>query len=329
MAVLVRDEMNRNVKTLEPDNTARDAAEKMTRYWMGSLIIVDGDKVVGIVTERDILSRVVTAGKDAGKVKISDIMSKNVITVDEDKTVEEAVKAMKKNDIKKLPVLRNGKLSGILTTTDIITGLDRDSKEEGISLDSFRDLKVLVRRHTINLEREIEKNQILTFLITNSLYPMDSLSIIKAVSRTIHKILYVTVNKPHFSITETFKNKGIRAGGFYFIDASSGDVAVKNGKNFEKISGQSNLTEIVVAIEKSLKEKNFEGLIFDSISTLLAYQDEEMVIRFAHSLINKLRETDTKGIFLCIKEDLKTSLMKNLNMLADYSVDIEKGGEIE
>jgi hypothetical protein len=221
------------------------------------------------------------------------------------------------------------KLSGILTTTDIITGLDRDSKEEGISLDSFRDLKVLVRRHTINLEREIEKNQILTFLITNSLYPMDSLSIIKAVSRTIHKILYVTVNKPHFSITETFKNNGIRAGGFYFIDASSGDVAVKNGKNFEKISGQSNLTEIVVAIEKSLKEKNFEGLIFDSISTLLAYQDEEMVIRFAHSLINKLRETDTKGIFLCIKEDLKTSLMKNLNMLADYSVDIEKGGEIE
>jgi hypothetical protein len=64
------------------------------------------------------------------------------------------------------------------------------------------------------------------------------------------------------------------------------------------------------------------------MSTLLAYHGEEVVIRFAHSLVSKLRKYNVKGIFLCTKEDTNTSLMKNLNMLADYSVDIEKRGEI-
>ena len=55
---------------------------------------------------------------------------------------------------------------------------------------------------------------------------------------------------------------------------------------------------------------------------------KRMMAWLAHSLINKLREVNVKGIFLCTKEDLKTNLMKNLNMLADYSVDIEKKGKI-
>ncbi|MCK5548335.1 MAG: CBS domain-containing protein, partial [Thermoplasmata archaeon] len=266
--------------------------------------------------------------KDPDSVKVKDVMSKGVITIDEDKTLEDAVKAMKAHDIKKLPVMRSGKLVGIITTTDIITSMDKEFKEEGVTLDSYRDLKVLVRRHSINLKSETQNNQVLTFLIPNSLYPMDSISIIKAVSKAIPKLLYVTVNKPYFSLVETLKNKGVKTDEFYFIDASSGDTGTPKGKNFEKVSGQSDMTEIMVAIEKNLKTKRYSGVVFDSISTLLAYQNEEMVIRFAHSLINKLREMNVKGIFLCTKEDLKTNLMKNLNMLADYSVDIEKKGKI-
>jgi CBS domain-containing protein len=331
MAVLVKDEMNRNVKTVAPDDTVKSAAEKMSKYWLGSLIVVENGGVVGIITERDILSKVVVFGKGPEKVRIKEIMSKNVITIDENKTLEEAIRLMKANDIKKLPVMKGAKLAGIITTTDIITGMDKQFEEEGVSsnsLTAYRDLKVLVRRHSIDVKRETEKNQILTFLISNSLYPTDSISIIKAVTGAISKPVFVTINKPYFSLVKMLKAKGIDPAVFYFIDASSSDDATSKGKNYEKID-PANMTELLLIIEKCLQTNNYDGLIFDSISTLLAYQEEEMVIRFARSLIGKLRKTKVKGIFLCAKDDLKTSLMKNLNMLADYSVDIEKSGNLD
>ncbi|MBN2331166.1 MAG: CBS domain-containing protein [Candidatus Aenigmarchaeota archaeon] len=327
MAVLVKNEMNRNVKTLGPEDTVKHAAEKMSRYWMGSIVIVEGKKVVGIVTERDILSKLVLHGKNPSSIKIKEIMSGNVITIEENKTIEDAVKLMKANDIKKLPVMNKGNLVGIITTTDIITAMDEEIKD-GVNLESYRDLKVLVRRHSIDLKSETAKNQVLTFLMSNSLFPMDSISVTKAVTRAIKNIIYVTVNKPYFSIIGTLKKKGIRTDSMYFIDASSEEGDVSKGANYEKLSGPSDMTEIILSVDRCLKSKKFEGLIFDSISTLLAYHDEELVIRFAHSLVNKLRNTNVKGIFFCTKEDMKTNLMKNLNMLADYSADIDKRGEI-
>jgi len=322
MVILVRQEMNRNVKTLGPDDSVKTAAEKMAKYWMGSLVIVKGEKVVGILTERDILNKVMAAGKSPLKTKIKDIMSRSIITIDGGGTLDDAIKLMKSHDIKKLPVMEKGKLAGIITTTDIITSFGK-APEKGINLDSYRDLKVLVRRHSIDLTREIEKNQILNFLISNSLYAVDSMAIIKAATKVVTKPIFVTIAKPYYSVEKGLKAKSVDTGSFYFIDASSGEEGTK-GVNYDKLSGPSDLTEILLSIERCLQSGKFDGLIFDSISTLLAYQDEEMVIRFAHSLVNKLRKTGLKGIFLCTKEDIKTSLIRNLNMLADYSVDIDK-----
>ena len=328
MAASVKDEMNRNVKTLGADCTVKEASEKMTKYWMGSIVVVKGSKIAGIITERDILSKIVVKGRNPQKTKIKEIMSENVITIEEDKTLAEAVKLMKVNDIKKLPVTDKGKLSGIITTTDIITSMNEEMEKEGVKLDSYRDLKVLVRRHAIDLKIEMEKNQILTFVIPNSLYPSDSVSIIKAVSEVVPQCIFVTVNKPHYSLTATLKKKGINTDGFYFIDASSEEGETGKGENYERMKSPADMTEIMLAVEKALQKKKFFGLLFDSVSTLLTYQSEEMVTRFTHSLINKLRKYEVKGIFLCTKEDMKTTMMKNLNMLADYSVDIEKRGEI-
>ncbi len=328
MAVLVKDEMNNNVRTLGPDASVKDAADKMAKYWMGSIVIVAGDSIEGIITERDIMSKIVVKGKDPSKTKIRQVMSANVITVEESKPLSEAVKLMKAHDIKKLPVTKNGKLSGIITTTDIITAMNEDMKGNGTTLDSYRDLKVLVRRHAIDLKRETEKNHVLTFVMPNSLYPTDSISIIKAVTEIAPKNIFVTVNKPYFSIIENLREKEINTDGIYFIDASTQEGDSSEGKNYEKIKSPGDLTEIMLSVGKHVQKGEYYSLIFDSVSTLLAYHDEEMVIRFTHSLVNKLRKYNVKGIFLCTKEDMNTSLMKNLNMLADYSVDIEKRGQI-
>ena len=326
--IYVKDEMNKNVKTMDPEETVKDAADKMSKYWMGSVVVVEEDRIVGILTERDIMSKVVVKGKDPQRTKVKSVMSGDVITIEENKSLAEAVNLMKEHDIKKLPVTKNGNLSGIITTTDIITAMDDEMKGDGASLNSYRDLKVLVRRHAIDLKRETEKNQVLTFVMPNSLYPSDSLSIIKAVTEIAPKNIFVTVNKPYFSIIENLKANGVDTEGLYFIDASGQEGEATKGDNYEKIKSAGDITEIMLSVGKHLRNGEYYALIFDSVSTLLAYHGEEIVIRFSHSLVNKLRKHGVKGIFLCTKEDMNTSLMKNLNMLADYSVDIEKKGEI-
>ncbi len=178
----------------------------------------------------------------------------------------------------------------------------------------------------MDVRQKAGKNQILIFLISNSRYPTDSVSIIKDVTKVISRPVYVTVNKPYYALIKTLEGEGIDTQGFYFVDASSGDPddeSKSKGENFEKIES-ANMTDIMLTIEKCLQTKRFDGVIFDSISTLLTRHDEEMVIRFTHSLINKLRKNNVKGIFMCTKEDMNTSLMNNLNMLADSSVDTER-----
>jgi CBS domain-containing protein len=119
--MLVKEVMNRNVKTVRPEDTVKDAAKIMNEHRIGSLVVVSGTgEVVGILTERDILADVVATGKSADEVKISDIMTPNIVTITPDKTLEEAADVMTENKIKKLPVVHEGRLVGIITATDLI-----------------------------------------------------------------------------------------------------------------------------------------------------------------------------------------------------------------
>lgn len=119
--MIVKEVMNRNVKTVRPEDTVKFAAQVMNEYHIGALVAVSGTgEVVGIVTERDILINVVATGKSGDEVKISEIMTPNIVTITPDKTLEEAADIMTENKIKKLPVVHEGRLVGIITASDLI-----------------------------------------------------------------------------------------------------------------------------------------------------------------------------------------------------------------
>jgi CBS domain-containing protein len=119
--MLVREAMNKGVKTISPNISVKDAAVIMVQNDIGGLIVVDNEKLVGIVTDRDILVKVVAKAKDVTKVTIGEIMTKEVIVIEPDLEIEKAAEVMVENKIKKLPVIENKTLIGILTSTDIIT----------------------------------------------------------------------------------------------------------------------------------------------------------------------------------------------------------------
>ncbi|MCA1683250.1 MAG: CBS domain-containing protein [Actinobacteria bacterium] len=110
----VNELMTRDPATLHPGSTATEAAALMKSKDCGSLPIVEGGRLVGIVTDRDIVLRVVAARKDPATVKISEIMTKDPATVGPEATAAEASKLMSDKQVRRLPVVENTKLVGML-----------------------------------------------------------------------------------------------------------------------------------------------------------------------------------------------------------------------
>lgn len=119
--MLIKNAMNTKVYTATEKTSVQDAAIEMTKHRIGSLIVVSqsGD-IIGIITERDIMREVVARAENSNDIKVGEIMTKDIIIITPDKTLEDAAKVMTKNKIKKLPVLFDGKIVGIITASDLI-----------------------------------------------------------------------------------------------------------------------------------------------------------------------------------------------------------------
>ncbi len=100
---------------IEGDRTVREAAIKMDRMGCGCLFVIVENKVVGIVTEKDLVRRVLTGGAEPGSVRVVDIMSYPIISVGPETTVDEALQIMASNGLRRLPVIDEGRLVGVVT----------------------------------------------------------------------------------------------------------------------------------------------------------------------------------------------------------------------
>lgn len=116
--IYVKDVMTRRVRTIGEESTISEAAKVMAKWKIGALVVVKGDEPTGILTEGDI-SRLVAKGLDPRATPIT-IGRKKLVTVSPDERIEVAAKIMGDAGVKKLPVLDEGKLVGILTQTDIV-----------------------------------------------------------------------------------------------------------------------------------------------------------------------------------------------------------------
>ncbi len=113
--------MNRRVIVIKPDATVREAARIMTKLRIGSLIVMEDDRIVGIITELDIIWKVVADDLNPNTTLVRDVMSRDVVTIKPDQTLEDAAELMVEKKIKKLPVVEDHRLVGILTATDLIS----------------------------------------------------------------------------------------------------------------------------------------------------------------------------------------------------------------
>ena len=120
MGQRIREIMTSNPSTIEPDNTVVDAARIMKQEDAGVVPVTENGRLTGMVTDRDIAIRVVAEGKDPQSTPVREVASKDLVTVDPQQDLDEALRLMAKHQVRRLPVVEeDGKLVGVVAQADV------------------------------------------------------------------------------------------------------------------------------------------------------------------------------------------------------------------
>ena len=114
----IKDVMTSTPVTVEPSTTAVEAAKLMTREDVGPLPVVEGEQLVGIVTDRDLVARVLAEGRDPSSVTVGEIASSNVVAVEPSEDLDQALMKVAQHQVRRLPVVESGRLVGIFSEAD-------------------------------------------------------------------------------------------------------------------------------------------------------------------------------------------------------------------
>lgn len=119
MGKSIRDLMTQNPRAVRPDDTVVDAARMMRDEDVGSLPVVDSDRLIGMVTDRDVALRVVAEGRDPSEVSVQEIASRNPVTAEATSDLNDALQLMARHQVRRLPVTEEGRLVGIIAQADV------------------------------------------------------------------------------------------------------------------------------------------------------------------------------------------------------------------
>ena len=133
MAQQVKELMTARPVTLERDASLTDAAKLMRDRGIGDVIVVEGDRAAGIVTDRDIVIRGVAEGNDPDATRVGDVLTGELAAVAPDDPIDRAIQLMRERAIRRLPVVESGKPVGVVTLGDLAVSEDRSSVLADIS----------------------------------------------------------------------------------------------------------------------------------------------------------------------------------------------------
>jgi CBS domain-containing protein len=130
-----RDIMTKGADYVDGSTTVLEVAKRLASEDYGSMPICDGEKLKGMITDRDIVVKVLAEGKDPATTKVIDLIQGEVVTIGADDSVEEAARTMSEHQVRRLPVIDGTKLVGMLAQADL--ALEGDDKRAGDTVESI------------------------------------------------------------------------------------------------------------------------------------------------------------------------------------------------
>lgn len=122
----LREIMTKEVETLRPSSTVAEAAKLMRDLDVGIIPIVEGERLLGVITDRDIVVRVIADGRDVQSCTLEGVYSSNLTTAEPGWEISRAAELMAREQVRRLPVVENGRLVGIIAMADLVVDGDRD-----------------------------------------------------------------------------------------------------------------------------------------------------------------------------------------------------------
>ncbi|MFH0978160.1 MAG: hypothetical protein V1837_02545 [Candidatus Woesearchaeota archaeon] len=166
-------------------------------------------------------------------------------------------------------------------------------------------------------DTEVEKNQVILCVSSEGSFYVSRSEILKALKLTGNNICYVGFSKPY----QALKNELTEFPSIFYIDTLTMSVQMPpHVDDCFFVQAPNALTDLSVAISKVMSEKGPSNIFFDSLSSLLLYQDSHTLIKFLHNLINKVRVLNVKIVFVVLQKDAKSDLVKDLCMFVDIVV---------
>ena len=133
MAQSIREVMTADPQTVSSDATLEEAAREMQSDDIGAVLVTDNGDVAGILTDRDIVVRAVAEGRDPSSTKVADVATRDVKTLTPDSSVDDAIKLVREQNVRRIPVVEDGRPAGIVSIGDLAIERDTDSALADIS----------------------------------------------------------------------------------------------------------------------------------------------------------------------------------------------------
>ena len=128
VAQIIKSKQDQTVHTISPGASVLDAVKRMAEHGIGALLVTEGGRIVGIVTERDYARKVVLRGRSSDVTPVRDIMTTSVMYVRPDQTNEHCMALMTENRLRHLPVMEEGRLVGLISIGDLVKDIISEQK---------------------------------------------------------------------------------------------------------------------------------------------------------------------------------------------------------
>jgi len=178
----------------------------------------------------------------------------------------------------------------------------------------------------MDISAMIAKSKFCMIILHESQYLSKLQEIVKSVEKTPGKICYICLNNPYLDVKADLLDKGIDVGKFFFIDTLASKSARQDGSDCIFLRSAGNLQELRLAINRAVEEKMCRVLMFDTISTLLIYQQSSSILSFTHKLMTGMTQSDVRKLFIVLKDEEvpggTEALSKDLGMFADQMLDM-------
>ena len=175
----------------------------------------------------------------------------------------------------------------------------------------------------MDLQTEIGNNNIVLIMLSKENYRRSIIDVASFLDKNSSKVCYVCVNDPYGFVNSNLLKNSIDTKKFIFIDTLTRNVQdPPHVDNCIFVSSPSALTEISLAFSKALNEMHCDSSLFDTLSTMLVYEKSHAIIQFVHNILTKLRISSGRAVFVTLKDDSNSELIKDLFMFVDKVIDM-------